>query len=138
MLLLDLRQATNMITATMTQTTMAVEAGMMMLSSRLEPPIPSVRISLQSRNFHKQLNVNFFSFSQFLHLIFHFFSLAASLSCLYLSLLVSRFLCILLLLILFDFLSVCLSVFLSFCLSVFLSFCLSVFLSFCVFVRLSV
>ena len=34
-----------MMTATMTQTTMAVEAGMMMLSSRLLSPTPSVRIS---------------------------------------------------------------------------------------------
>ena len=34
-----------MMTATMTQTTMAVEAGMMMLSSRLLSPTPSVLIS---------------------------------------------------------------------------------------------
>ena len=34
-----------MMTATMTQTTMAVEAGMMMLSSLLLSPTPSVRIS---------------------------------------------------------------------------------------------
>ena len=40
-----LRQAMKMMTATMTQTTMAVEAGMMMLSSRLLSPTPSVRIS---------------------------------------------------------------------------------------------
>ena len=44
-LLLDFRQKMKMMTATMTQTTMAVAAGMMMLSSLLEPPTPSVLIS---------------------------------------------------------------------------------------------
>merc|ERR1719342_1026920 len=40
-LLLDLRQAMNIMTATMTQTTIAVEAGMMMLSSLIFSPTPS-------------------------------------------------------------------------------------------------
>merc|ERR1719208_342389 len=50
LLLPDLRQKMKMITATMTQTTMAVAAGMMMLSSFLEPPTPSVLISLHCSN----------------------------------------------------------------------------------------
>ena len=49
-LLLVLRQAMNIITATMTQTTIAVDAGMIILSSLLDPPTPSVRISRHCSN----------------------------------------------------------------------------------------
>ena len=50
-LLLDFRQKMKMMTATMTQTTMAVAAGTMMLSRRLEPPpTPSVLISRHCSN----------------------------------------------------------------------------------------
>ena len=49
-LLLDLRQKMKMMTATITQTTMAVAAGIMMLSSLFEPPTPSVLISLHCSN----------------------------------------------------------------------------------------
>ena len=45
LLLLVFRQAMNIMTATITQTTIAVDAGMIILSSLLDPPTPSVRIS---------------------------------------------------------------------------------------------